>query len=143
MESFGGRNPGLGLAALRIVLGIVFIAHGWPKLAGGIEETAAFFGSIGVPLPVLAAWGIALLETLGGAMLIVGLFVAPTAVLLAVHMLVGIFLVHLPNGFYVIGPGQGGIELNLVLTAALLALVLAGPGAATVASRFQKDIRTE
>lgn len=43
-------------------------------------------------------------------------------------MATGIALVHAPNGFYVIGPGQGGYEFNLLLIAVLLTLILAGPG---------------
>lgn len=136
----GGRNPGLGLFILRVVIGFIFVMHGWPKLAGGIPDTAAFLGSLGVPLAGVAAWGIALLETLGGASLIVGLFVAPAALLLAAHMLAGIFLVHLANGFYVVGPGQGGIEFNLLLVAGLLVLLLAGSGIATLASRVQEEM---
>ena len=136
----GGRNPGLGLFILRVVIGLIFVMHGWPKLAGGIPDTATFLGSLGVPLAGVAAWGIALLETLGGACLIIGVFVTPVALLLAAHMLAGIFLVHLANGFYVVGPGQGGIEFNLLLVAGMLVLLLAGSGIAALESRFQKDM---
>ncbi|WP_419167763.1 DoxX family protein [Candidatus Palauibacter sp.] len=137
----GGRKPGLGLFILRVVIGLIFVMHGWPKLAGGIPDTAAFLGSLGVPLSAVAAWGIALLETAGGACLVVGLFVTPVALLLVAHMLAGIFLVHLANGFYVVGPGQGGIEFNLLLVAGLLTLLFAGSGIATLASRFQRDMQ--
>ena len=136
----GGRNPGFGLAILRITLGFIFIMHGWPKLAGGIDGLAALLESFGIPLPVIVASGIAVLETVGGACLIIGWSVTPLALLLAVHMVNGIFLVHLSNGFYVVGPGQGGYEFNLLLTAGLLTLVLAGSGIATIRSIFAKDI---
>lgn len=137
-----GFNPGLGLAFLRVIVGIVFVAHGVPKLTGGMEGTAAFFGSLGIPAPTLAAWAIALLETGGGILLVVGFLVTPIAILLAVHMAVGIFLVHIPNGFYVIGPGQGGVEFNLLLVAALMALVFAGPGAGALDARRGGDVIT-
>jgi len=130
-----GFNPGLGLAFLRVVVGIIFAAHGVPKLAGGIEATATFFGSLGIPAPTFAAWAIAVLETAGGLLLVVGFLVVPVALLLVIHMTVGIFLVHLPNGFYVIGSGQEGIEFNLLLIAALVALVFAGPGAGALDAR--------
>lgn len=135
-----GWNPGLGLAVLRIVLGIIFIAHGWPKLTGGIEETATLLTALSVPVPEVMAWAIAVLEVGGGAFLLVGYLVVPAALLLAVHMTLGIFLVHLSNGFYVVGPGSGGLEFNLLLVAGLLAMVLVGPGHGTLQSRFQKDI---
>lgn len=138
----GGLNPGLGLAILRIVLGVIFIAHGWPKF-GSMEATADFIGSVGVPAPAFAAWAIALLETIGGALLILGLFVTPVAALLAVHMVMGIFLVHLPNGFYVISPGSGGYEFNLILSASLLALIFVGAGNWALQDRLRsKDVLT-
>lgn len=131
----GGMNPELGLTILRVVLGVIFIAHGIPKLSGGIEATAGFFGTLGIPAPLVAAWFIALLETLGGLMLLVGFFVTPVSLLLVAHMLTGIVLVHAPNGFYVIGPGQGGVEFNLLLIASLLTLVFCGAGLAAIDNR--------
>ena len=133
-------NPGLGLAVLRVVIGVIFIAHGSTKLFGGMEGTIGFFGSLGIPLPTLAAWFIALLETGGGALLIVGLFVTPIALLLVAHMVTGIFLVHIPNGFFVIGPGSGGYSFNMLLAAGLIALIFAGSGNWTLANRMQKDV---
>lgn len=136
----GGRNPGLGLAILRLTMGFIFVMHGWPKLAGGIDGLAALIESFGIPLAFVVASGIAVLETVGGACLLIGWFVTPVALLLAAHMVAGIFLVHLPNGFFVVGPGQGGYEFNLLLIAGLLTLVLAGSGIATIRSIFAKDI---
>ena len=124
-------NPGLGMAILRVVIAVIFMAHGLPRLLGGIPDTVQLFGSLGIPAPTLAAWFIALLESLGGLLLLVGLFVVPLAVLLGAYMLLDIVLVHAPAGFYVIGPGQGGIEFNLLLIAALLALIFVGPGIAS------------
>lgn len=130
-----GLNPELGLAILRIVLGVIFVAHGYPKIAGGVAGTAQFFGQLGIPLAGFFAWVITLLEFFGGIALVIGFLVTPIALLLTFHMLVGIVLVHAPNGFYVIGPGQGGIEFSLLLVAGLLGLVLAGPGMAALDSR--------
>lgn len=130
-----GMNPELGLTILRVVLGVIFIAHGLPKLTGGIEGTVQFFGAVGIPAPLVAAWFIALLETLGGLMLLVGFLVTPVSLLLALHMLTGIVLVHAPNGFYVIGPGQSGIEFNLLLVASLLVMVFCGAGLAAIDNR--------
>lgn len=135
-----GLNPGLGLAILRVVVGVIFVAHGVPKLTAGAADTAGFFGTLGIPLPTVAAWGITLLEVFGGLLLIVGFLVLPVALLLSLHMLMGIILVHAQNGFYVIGPGQGGVEFNLLVIAANLALILAGPGAAAIDARRGGDV---
>lgn len=133
-------NPGLGLAILRVVTGVIFVAHGAPKLfGGGVEGFAGMLSGMGVPLSTVVAWGVTLLEFFGGLALIVGLLVAPVAVLLALHMLTGIVLVHAANGFYVVGPGQGGVEFNLLLIASLLALIFAGSGAAALDSSLSGD----
>ncbi|MDP2480593.1 MAG: DoxX family protein [Candidatus Palauibacterales bacterium] len=128
-------NRELGLAILRVVLGVVYVTHGLPKLMGGHAATAGFLGQLGLPIPVLFAWIVTLLETFGGLALIAGYLVRPVALLFMVEMLVGIILVHAKVGWYVIGPGTGGAEFNTVLIAALLALVLAGPGLASVDGR--------
>ncbi len=131
-------NPRLGQMILRVVLGLIFVAHGGAKFLGGVGGTVEFFGSLGSPLPFVAAWVITLLEFVGGMFLIVGLFVVPTAILLAVHMLAGIILDQIPN-FFVIGPdAAGGYEFNLLLIAGLLSLLLGGPGLAAVDSRMQR-----
>lgn len=132
------RGP-LVLALLRVVLGVIFVSHGVPKLAGGIGATAGFFGQLGIPLPTLSAWFIALLETLGGLALVVGVLVAPIAILLSIHMLLGILLVHLPS-WYVVGPGTGGAEFNAILIAGLLVLVVLGPGAAALGGRPERPV---
>jgi len=130
-----GLNPELGLAILRVVLGVIFLAHGIPKLTAGVEGTTAFFGTLGIPAAGFVAWFIALLESVGGTLLLLGWFVTPAALLLAVHMFTGIVLVHAANGFYVVGPGQGGIEFNLLLVASLLGMIFCGPGLAAVDNR--------
>jgi putative oxidoreductase len=143
-----GPNPGLGLAVVRVVVGVTFVAHGAPKLfRGGVADLAAMLADLGVPLPEAAAWLVSLLEFGGGLALLVGLLVTPAALLLSAHMAAGIVLVHAPAGWHVVGPlaehPPGGVELNVVLLAALLALVLAGPGTAAVdARRRSSGLRT-
>ena len=131
-----GVNPDLGLAILRVVLGVIFIAHGAPNVFGGMEGATAFMDSLGFPAPAAFAWAISLLELLGGVSLVAGLLVTPVALLLTAHMMVGIVLVHAERGFYVIGPSaNGGIEFSLLLAAALMMLVFGGPGLAAMDSR--------
>jgi len=129
-----GINPELGLAILRVVLGVIFVAHGWPKV-GDVAGTAAFLGGVGIPLPVIAAWVVTALELGGGILLLAGFLVTPVALLLTGHMLLGIITVHAARGFYVVGPGAGGIEFNLLMAASLLMLVFGGPGLAALDSR--------
>lgn len=125
---------------LRFILGGAFMAHGISKFQGGIENTAGFFGSIGIPAPGLMAWFVALLEIVGGLMLIVGAFTVIVSVLLILNMLVAMFTVHWDAGFFFTNQPPG-IEVNLLFIAGLLALVLGGPGAYSV-DRSMHDRRT-
>lgn len=128
----GGFHPDLGLAILRVVLGVTFIAHGAPRLVGGVGGLAGMLEGLGFPEPLAWAWLVTLLEFFGGLLLVVGLLVTPVALLFCIEMLLGIILVHSANGWYVIGAGTGGVEFNVLLIASLLALVFGGPGVAAI-----------
>lgn len=118
-------RAGQAMAILRIVVGIVFIAHGWQKFfVIGIAGTTGFFTQVGAPFPAIAAPAIATLELAGGAALVLGLFTRPIAFLLVCDMLGAIVLFHIKNGFFV----PGGIEFVMTLAAAAAALAVAGGG---------------
>lgn len=111
---------------LRLVLGVVFFAHGWQKIFEyTIPGTQAAFAQMGVPAAQLVAPAIGFLELVGGAALILGVLVRPVAALLALNMLGALFLVHAPAGIFA---DKGGYELVLVLAAGGAALALVGAG---------------
>lgn len=114
---------------LRVVIGVIFLAHGGQKLfIWGFGGVAAFMGKIGVPAPMLAAVVVSLVEFLGGLALVLGLYAQWAAALLGVDMLVAILAVHLRGGFFL----PNGFEFALTLLAANTALVLLGSGEASV-----------
>lgn len=134
------NNPALRDAALfllRLVLGVIFIAHGWDKAFGtGIDATTDQWESLHIPQPTLSAWVVSLVEMLGGAMVVLGLLTPAAAGILALDMVAAFYFVHLGHGLFV---ADGGGELVLVLCAACVILVVFGSGRASldrVLSRF-------
>jgi putative oxidoreductase len=123
------RWQGWGITVLRLVVGVVFLAHGGQKFfVWGFDNVAAFMSKIGIPAPMLAAVVVTLVEFLGGLALLLGFCTRWAAALLAINMLVAIATVHLPGGFFL----PAGVEFALTLCAANVALVLLGSGEASV-----------
>lgn len=132
-------NDDAALTILRLVLGIVFFAHGAQKVFGwfggpGFSGTMAFFtANMGIPA-FFAALAIAA-EFLGGIGLILGLLARVAAFGVAVNMVVAILLVHAPHGFFMNWSGKQkgeGIEYHLLAIAVTAAIMLKGAGAASI-----------
>lgn len=107
-----------GLLLVRIALAIVFLSHGISKLSD-MDSTIAFFGSLG--LGAFFAWLIAIVETLGGLFMLLGVWTCVTGAALAVTMIMAIILVKSKMGF-------PAMELEIVLLASSLAIALGGAG---------------
>ncbi len=123
------HNPDAGLLLIRIGLAAVFIVHGWMKLSN-IDATVGFFGSIG--LPALLAWAVAIIEFVGGIMVLFGLYTCVAGGLLAAVMIGAIVTVKGSMGFV------GGYEFDLVLLLTALGLASVGPGKYTACSLLSK-----
>ena len=140
MDILFGTFASTSLLIVRVVLGVIFFAHGAQKVFGwfggpGLRGVVSYFKqSLGVPAPlsVLAA----LTEFFGGLAMIVGLLVRPAAVGLIVVMLVAIATVHWRHGFFLnwsLEPGKGhGFEMNLALIGMALAVLVGGAGALSI-----------
>jgi putative oxidoreductase len=110
------KNLELGSFIIRLVLGITFLIHGLTKFQGGIENTAGFFSSIG--LPGFLAYLVGGIELIGGILLMLGLGIRIIAGTFAAIMVGAIFTVKLKSGFV------GGYEFDLALLAMSLHLLL-------------------
>jgi len=135
MKKLMGTGNDVALTMLRVVLGVVFFAHGAQKMLGwfggfGFHGTMGFFEHLGFPAPV--AFLIICTEFFGGLGLIVGLLTRIAALGIGVEMIGAIFIVHLPNGFFMnwMGTQKGeGFEYHLLVIAMAAALLLRGAGA--------------
>jgi putative oxidoreductase len=124
----------VSLTTLRLILGVVFFAHGAQKMLGwfggyGFHGTMAFFTQLGMPAPV--AFLIICTEFFGGLGLILGLLTRIPALGIVALMTGAIFMVHLPNGFFMNWAGNQkgeGFEFHLLALAIAAALLLRGAG---------------
>lgn len=139
----------VSLLVLRMVLGFIFVAHGYPKLfggqekgkqvpdqaksllgdnfvsameQGGLNQTALWLESINIPNPKFSAWAVALTEFGGGLALLSGIQSRLAALVIIFSQLVAIRKVHLNQGLV------NGFEMNLSLIAGLLVIAMRGPG---------------
>lgn len=116
--------------ALRVPLGIIFMAHGAQKLFAwfggyGLEGTGQWMASIGLEPGFLMALLAGSAEFFGGLFILLGLLTRPTALVLAFTMLVAIVAVHLPNGLFM---SNNGYEFGLALLAGSVSLMISGAG---------------
>lgn len=136
MRKLLATSNDLTLTVVRLILGIVFFAHGAQKMLGwfggyGFHGTMGFLtAKLGIPAP-LAFLAIAA-EFFGGLGLIVGLLGRIAAFGIAVNMLVAIVTVHMANGLFMNWTGQQkgeGFEYHLLAIALCLLIMVKGSGA--------------
>ena len=130
LQNLSVSHSGFAALALRIPASTIFIAHGAQKLFGwfggyGLEGTGQWMGSIGLEPGYFMALLAGSAEFFGGIFLLLGLLTRPTALVLAVTMLVAIFAVHFENGLFM---SNNGYEFGLALLAISVSLMFAGGG---------------
>ncbi|MDX5371042.1 MAG: DoxX family protein [Pseudomonadaceae bacterium] len=130
IKTLMSTDAGYGIALLRVVTGLTFAAHGAQKLFGwfggyGLEGVGQWMESIGITPGYLMAALAGSAEFFGGLALVVGLLVRPAALSLLVAMLVAMFAVHWPNGFFIT---NNGYEYALILGLISATLMIEGAG---------------
>ena len=132
----------LGLAVLRLALAVIFVAHGSHKLfgvwsgpgigPGGLANTAKYFASIDLQPAFVLATLAGVAQLVGGVLIGLGALTRYAAIAGLAYLAIGLWKVHWKWGLFLnwaneSGRGQG-IEYSVVLAAALVCLLLAGPG---------------
>lgn len=114
----------VSLLMIRIMMGIIFMAHGYPKIFDRKFSlaTTKFFKTLRVPAPRFFTFLVGFLELFGGVMLFIGLFGQIWAFLLSMIMVVAIALTGNQKGF------KGGYEFELLIFVCGLSLFLLGDG---------------
>ena len=114
---------------LRSAIGVIFILHGMMKFNPGFANALPNMG-----LPPEMQIPIALAEVVPGILLIIGVLSRLSAMLLSIVMLGAIFMVKGAQSI----TGDGGVEIDLILLASCLVIMIAGPGRISLAQAIKK-----
>lgn len=114
-------HPRAGVLLLRWTLALLMVLHGWAKVMGGVGGIEGMLVAKG--LPGFLAYGVYLGELIAPLMLLVGFWVVPAALVIAINMVFALFLAHM--GHFTDFTGSGGWRLELQAFFLVSALVVA------------------
>lgn len=129
------RLQPLALLALRLVLGIVMIAHGYPKIFGGMSQHLQSVARLG--FPSWLGYFSASTEFFGGLLLILGLFTRFVSLAMAIEMAVVIVKVHWKNGL----SAPHGYQFPLALATMAFALISFGAGSMALDAVLYRGVK--
>ncbi len=120
------------LAVLRIVTALIFMEHGTQKLLGFPPMAEG----MQPPPPLSFMWFGGVLEMVGGALLLIGLFSRPVAFILSGEMAVAYWMFHAPRNFF---PTLNGGDAAILYCFIFLYFVFAGPGPWSLDAKLRRD----
>ena len=137
MRGLLGIDAAWGITVVRVMMGLIFAAHGYQKFSSGLGAVSTSFSKMGIPAPHVVGPFIAGLELVGGVCLIVGLLTRLFGFLFSCEMLVTTLLIVLPMR------GWNGSELDRMLLVSGLLLLVAGPGKLAIDQFWFERARSE
>ena len=126
---------------LRGGLGVILFVHGLQKFMGwfggaGIERTAQLLEKFGYPAPLFWTYVIACLETFGGLLLVIGLFVRPVGFAMVIFMLFAVHYTSVTGGFIWF---RGGSEFSLVILFISFYYLIHGAGPLSLDRKLDRE----
>ena len=119
-------KPTYSIAALRMMMGVVFLLHAGVRI---YNNTLPCFGDFlqgkGFPFGFYLAWAVTLFELTGGVLMFLRFFVKIFCIGEMIILITGIITVHSENGWFVVGRSLNGVEYSVVLITILTAIFLA------------------
>lgn len=115
-----GMRPTKALLILRIVISCLLATHGWARLiSGGVEPFGGWLDSQGLPFGIVIAAGVTALEIIGTPLLALGRWVTWLCLAYCAVYATGLVMVHMPEGWFVVGLGRNGMEYSVLLIVSL------------------------
>lgn len=113
---------------VRVVLGLTMFWHGYKKFDAGISGFEGFLDFLSIPLPGFFAYVVALLELVGGILIVLGFATRLISVLFIIQLLVAVLRYKYGEDVGMIGAAEAGAELDWALIAGFFVLAVGGPG---------------
>jgi putative oxidoreductase len=124
MNKYLSENPTI---ILRLTLFVILVMHSVPGMFdGGVNNFGdLYLNQIGfAPLGVPLAWAIKLSHLIAAILLLANKYIRLVSIVTIAILIMGIILVHSPEGWYVVGGGRNGVEFNVLLISVFLTLIV-------------------
>ncbi len=119
-------KPTYSIAALRMMMGVIFILHAAVRVYNNtLPNFGNFLDGKGFPFGYYLAWAVTLFELVGGILMFFRYFVRMFCLGEIIILIIGIITVHWENGWFVVGMSLGGAEYSVVLITILFAIYIA------------------
>lgn len=119
-------KPTYSIAALRMMMGIVFILHAAVRVYNNtLPGFGDFLDGKGFPFGFYLAWAVTLFELVGGILMFLRYLVRVFCIGEMIILITGIITVHGENGWFVVGRSLNGVEYSIVLITILTAIFIA------------------
>lgn len=129
--ALGGDRKQLALTLIRVALAATMFIHGIARIShGAVDDFGVFLNTLSFTFGMgfYIAWAITIFELVGGVALAVGYFAYIVAIIFALQLAMGIYLVHSKSGWFVVGLGNNGMEYSVMLIVGFIAIAISHYG---------------